>query len=175
MSEQAISSNQFNITNRRSDGTYYNLQKLNQKHLEIIRLLAVGMKDHEIADELDCSKAMVKYTKESPVAQRKIELLKGKRDSSAVDIRKRIQAMAPIALDKYQEILEKEEVSESVRSKVAADVLDRAGYNPVNKTLDVGKYTEDKIEDLKRRARENGMVIEETEEAEYEEIDGDNL
>lgn len=176
MSEQITTQNQFNIPNRKSDGTYYNLQKLNAKHKEIIRLIALGHKDVEIAEMCNCTSAMVKYTRESPVAQRKIELLQGRRDSSAVDIRKRIQAMAPIALDKMQQMLEDEDGSESVRSKIAQDILDRAGFDPVHKTLDVGKYTEERIQELKQRARDNGLIVDEDiEEAEYEEQNGDNI
>lgn len=168
MEEAVSSANQFDIVNNKQDGTYYNLQKLNQKHLEIIRLIALGAKDHEIAERLNCTTAMVKYTRESPIAQRKIEILQGRRDNSAVDIRKRLDAMAPVALDKMQEILDDEKASDGIKTKIATDVLDRAGFSSVNKTLNLDKYAEEEIKRIKERARQNGLVAEdEVEEADY--------
>lgn len=83
----------------------------------------------------------------------------GARDASAIEIRKRIQHLAPIALFKLEEILDDDKASESVRMKIAQDLLDRAGYDPVKKTMDVSKYNEEKINEIKERARANGLTL----------------
>lgn len=165
----------FEMEPDKESGSYYNLQKMNQLHHEIVRRIVMGQKDKEIADSLGCTTATVKYTRESPVVQRKLEIMMGARDASAIEVRNRIAEMAPLALFKIEELLEKENISESVRLKAAQDILDRAGYDPVKKTLDVGKFQTEKINEIKERARANGLMVEEddVEEAEYTDIPRD--
>lgn len=169
--EQLTDKNQFNIENRRSDGSYYNLQKMNQLHHEIVRRIVVGQKDSEIAAALGCTTATVKYTRESPVVKQKLEIMMGARDASAVEIRKRIQNLAPLALHRLEEIMEDDTASESVRMKIAQDLLDRAGYDPVKKTMDVGKYNEERINEIKQRARQNGMTLSKEDDKDVEDAE----
>lgn len=148
----------FDIENRTEDSSYYNLKKMNQLHHEIVRRIVLGQKDVEIAAQLGCTTATVKYTRESPVVKEKLSIMMGARDSSVMEIRERIQALTPLALHELEKIMIDDKASEAVRTKIAQDLLDRAGFTPVHKTLDVGKYTESKIEEIKRRAAANGVI-----------------
>lgn len=150
---------QFDIENRVEDSSYYNLKKMNQLHHEIVRRIVLGQKDVDIADALGCTPATVKYTRESPVVKEKLSIMMGARDSSVMEIRERIQKLTPLALAELEKMLIDDNVSAAIRTKIAQDLMDRAGFTPVHKTLDVGKYTESKIEEIKRRARENGVAV----------------
>lgn len=163
----------YDVGLERSNGSYYSLQKMNQMHHEIVRRIVVGQKDHEIADALGITKATVKYTRESPVVQQKLNILMGQRDASAIEMRKHLQELAPLALFYMEEIMADESETGSTRSRIAMDILDRAGYEPVHKTMDVTKMTEDRISEIKQRAREEGFEVEEAEIVE-ETIDGDD-
>jgi hypothetical protein len=168
--ENSTSENNFNIQNRTDDSKYYNLQKMNQLHHEILRRIVLGQKDKDIAESVGCTSATVKYTRESPVVKRKLEIMMGARDSSVLEVRKRIQNLAPLALHKLEEILADDKASESVRMKVAQDLLDRAGYDAVTKTMDLTKFGEDRINEIKKRARRNGLVVNESQEVEEAEV-----
>ena len=165
----------FDIDNRVEDSTYYNLKKMNQLHHEIVRRIVVGQKDHEIAEELGCTRPTVKYTRESPVVKEKLSIMMGARDSTVIEIRDRIQKLTPLALHELEKMMIDDKTSNSVRAKIAQDLLDRAGFDPVKKHVDVGKYDEDKIEEIKQRARENGVIMRsEAEDVEYSNVEDDN-
>lgn len=156
----------FDMQNRTEDSSYYNLKKMNQLHHEIVRRIVLGQKDHEIATGLGCTKATVKYTRESPVVREKLEIMMGARDASVLEIRDRIRRLSPLALAELEKILIDDNESSSVRMKIAQDLLDRAGFDPIKKTLDVGRFSEDKINEIKERAKQNGLVVEDATEAE---------
>jgi len=165
--ETVSEKNNFDMINRREDSSYYTLQKMNQMHHEIVRRIVLGQKDHEIADAIGCTKATVKYTRESPVVKQKLEIMMGARDASVLEVRKRINSLAPLALQQLEEMMIDETASDATRTKIAQDLLDRAGYNPVAKSMDLTKFTQDKMEEIKKRARRNGLVVdEEVEDAE---------
>ena len=172
-SETLTNRNKFDMPNDRESGSYYTLQKMNQMHHEIVRRIVAGQKDHEIAKALDISKAMVKYTKESPIVQQKLDIMMGARDASAVEVRKQIEALAPLALHEMSKIMVDEDASEAVRSKIGMDILDRAGFGAVDWKGDVNKLSKDKISELKSKARSNGLIKddpEQAEDADFEEI-----
>lgn len=158
---QSEPSNGFNIENRTEDSSYYTLQKMNQVHLEIVRRIVAGHKDHEIASSLGISKAMVKYTKESPIVKRKLEVLQGERDASAIEVRNHIENLAPLALHELQKMMAEESTSDRTRMKIAQDVLDRAGFKPANVNVNAStKLDKDDISAAKERAKKNGLIQE---------------
>jgi len=166
--------NGFDIENRTEDSTYYNLKKMNQLHHEIVRRIVLGQKDVDIADSLGCSKATVKYTRESPVVKQKLEIMMGARDSSVLEIRGRIQKLSPLALATLEEIMVDDKTNHTTRMKVAQDLLDRAGFDPVKKSLDLTKYSKEKIDEIKERARANGLVVDEEDIEDAEIVEEDD-
>ena len=164
----------FDLQTNRKNGSYYNLQKMNAMHHEIVRRIVVGQKDHEIAKALGITKATVKYTRESPVVQEKLNTLMGQRDASATEMHKRLKSIAPLALHRMEEIMEDDSESGATRAKVAMDILDRAGYKPVNKTANVTKMGPDRISEIKERAKnlDEVEIIQEAEVIEEESAEG---
>jgi hypothetical protein len=164
--ETVSKQNHFDIPHRKEDSTYYNLQRMNQLHHEIVRRIVLGQKDIEIAESLGCTTQTVRYTRTSPVVKQKLEIMMGARDASVLEVRKRIQHLAPLALHKLEEILMNDKASEAVQTKIAQDLLDRAGFDPIKKSLDLTKFSREKIDEIKARARQNGLTVkEEVEEA----------
>lgn len=156
---QGVPGNGFDIENKTEDSSYYNLQKMNQVHLEIVRRIVAGQKDHEIAESLGVSKAMVKYTKESPIVKRKLEILQGQRDASAIEVRKHIENLAPLALHELQKMMADEGTADRTRMKIAQDVLDRAGFKPANVNVNAQtKLDKDDISEAKERAKKQGLI-----------------
>lgn len=152
-------------TNRRT----FEVRELWNTHREVLRLASLGMKNVDIAKKLNVSSAMVGYTLNSPVAKQQMELLQGARDADTADLQKEIREKAPKALKLLEQIIDGEAgtlgelASPSLRAKTAENWLSRAGY-PTNKPdLHLHQhqhFTADEINEIKKRARSNGIIVE---------------
>ncbi len=136
-------------------------------HREILRLAVTGMQHVDIAATLGVTPAMVSYTMNSPIAMREMENLRAARDLDAVDVAKRIQEVAPIALQTLETLLCNG--NDPIKFKAATDILDRAGHAAVRtlrtESLSV-HLTKDDIEDIKNRAKEIGLCVVDVKSAE---------
>lgn len=153
----------------------YEVESLHERHKEIIRLIAMGLTNTQIAQELGCSTAMVVYTKYSEVGQQLLQELGFKRSESVKDIQKRIERIAPHALDTLEALMTDSETPEAVRARIAMDNLDRAGLTPKSRTS--GGFLDEKdITKIKEQAREAGFFAEakQAEPAEYTEVPNTN-
>ena len=138
----------------------FTVENIWNSHREIMRLALTGMKQADIARELGVSEVMVSYTLNSPVVKRQLDVMQAARDIDAVDVSKRIQEVAPRALEVLEELLE--DANDAIRFKTATDLLDRAGHAAV-KTLRTQSFSvhldKDDLEEIKQRAREIGLCV----------------
>ena len=161
----------FDLPSRRGS---YELQKMNDCHLAILRMSLSGIyKQKEIAEILEISKVMVRYTMQSAVFKNQQRVMRAVMDAEALDTAELIQRMAPLAIQKLGGLLVNSNDDKVIRA-TAKDILDRAGYAPTKK-VDVrleGTLTMTDIEDIKaeaaKRALSAGNLVE---EVEFEEID----
>lgn len=134
----------------------YQIEKMWNVHHEISRLLLLGMKNVDIARQLNVSEVMVSYTKNSALVQRKLDIMSGARDHDAVTISNRIKELAPKAVEVMEGLLDSE--VEMIQFRAAVDILDRAGHGAVKKEISLhGELTEADLIDIKNRAREIGL------------------
>ena len=144
----------------------YQVEQMWELHHEVCRLALIGMKQVDIATHLGVSPVMVSYTLRSPIVQRQLNQLKAVRDIDAIDVAKEIQALAPRAVHVLDELMDSE--LPNIKLKAATDILDRAGHAAV-RTLRTenlhAHFTADEISDIKKRAREVGLLT----DAMYEE------
>lgn len=149
-----------NDARRDPDKKGFKVTELYDTHREIMRMAVTGMKQADIARELGVSEVMVSYTMNSPIVKREMELMRSARDLDAVDVAKRIQEVAPRALEVLEDLLET--ANDSIRFRAATDVLDRAGHAAV-KTLRTESLSvhlnKDDLEEIKQRAREIGLCV----------------
>lgn len=138
----------------------FTVENIWNSHQEIMRLAVTGMKQADIARELGVSEVMVSYTLNSPVVKRQMMVMQAARDVDAIDVAKRIQEVAPKALDVLEELLETG--NDTIRLRTATDLLDRAGHAAVKtfrtQSLSVHLDKED-LDEIKQRAREIGLCI----------------
>ena len=138
----------------------YQIKQLWSRHEEINRRLLLGQKSKDIANDLNISEATVSYTKNSKLAQKELGIMKAARDANSVDVAQQIQEIAPQALEILEEIMQGDETQQSLKAKVATDLLDRAGYTPPKKVLGMvahKHFTGDDIEKIKARAKKVGI------------------
>lgn len=134
----------------------YQISHMWDVHHEIVRLLVMGAKSKDIAKQLNVSDAMVSYTANSAIVQRQIAVMRGARDADAVTISKKIQELAPKAVEVLDKLLDSQQ--ENIQLKSAVDVLDRAGHGAVKKEMSlVGHLTKEDIDEIKARAKETGL------------------
>jgi hypothetical protein len=140
----------------------FEVSKIWETHSEIIRRLLVGQKASAIAEEMDVSRAMVSYVRKSRVVQDRLAELGAERDAISVDTARYIKDKVPKALRLLEQIMVGDvDATIGLRAKEANNWLDRAGYSPVrnvNANVNVSHFTPEDIEDIKRRAIENGFA-----------------
>ncbi len=138
----------------------FTVENIWNSHQEIMRLAVTGMKQADIARELGVSEVMVSYTLNSPVVKRQMSIMHAARDVDAIDVAKRIQEVAPKALEVLEDLLETG--NDTIRLRTATDLLDRAGHAAV-KTLRTQSLSvhldKDDLDEIKQRAREIGLCI----------------
>src|SRR5712691_5759021 len=108
----------------------YDIKALWNKHHEIVRRVALGQSNIEIAEALDCTPQTLSNVKNSPMARDKIDLFRAELDAETLDIAQRIQDFAPKALQLLEDVIEGryEDASLSLRTKYASAHLGRAGF-----------------------------------------------
>lgn len=126
---------------------------------EIIRLSVMGFKGVEIAKELNVSPVTVSTALNSQVCQDHIQKLRDQRDASAVSVGMRINKMSNAALDRLNEIVNKDEpkASPALVASVAQDLLDRAGHGKIARTTNLnltGSLSQDDLVEVYGRACE---------------------
>ena len=140
----------------------------------------MGCTDKQIADKLNVTTMMVRYTRNSDLGVEHLSILRNGRDTTAMDVTSQIEALAPDALEIIRQTIvtgkiEYEGRSEKVdyKDRIAAskDILGKAGYvAPTRVQADVRHthvLTHDQIDEIKNRARlvsaQNGNLISEAE------------
>lgn len=144
------------------EGRKYQIQKLWDIHHEILRLLLLGWQPVKIAETLGVTPVMVSYTANSELVKRRLEVMRGARDAEALDLAVEIKRFAPEAFQMLQKIM-RESDSEKNQIVIAMDAMDRAGYAPpkvIEGRFLHAHFTTEEIEDMKKRARESGQVVE---------------
>lgn len=138
----------------------FTVENIWNTHREIMRLALTGMKQADIARELGLTEVMVSYTLNSPVVKRQLDVMQAARDVDAIDVAKRIQEVAPRALEVLEELLE--EGNDAIKLRTATDLLDRAGHAAIKtvRTQSLSVHlNKDDIEEIKQRAREIGLCV----------------
>ncbi len=175
-------------------GTYYEMQRLQERHKELLRLLVLGVSKKEIASTLGITYAMVLYVEKSVLGQEYLEFLRGEREEVAIDIQSKIDGLAAPAVDVIRQAISgvmevgltdpetgedkkvKIPVKQEQRIKASQDILSRhsQGYSPrqrINGTIqhDHIHNMGDIIGNVKKRAALlNSGEIEEAEVIEEE-------
>jgi len=138
----------------------YQLKDMWERHHEINRRLLLGQKSKDIAKEMGITEATVSYTKNSHLAQKELSIMKVARDADTIDVARQIREIAPQALEVLEDIMNGDETPETLKAKVATDLLDRAGYSPPKKVIGAiahQHFSKDDITKIKERALNIGI------------------
>ena len=135
---------------------------------EILRLVSLGLKNTEVAKQLDITPQTVSDVKNSDLGKERLKLMQGARDADTVDIAKWIKEATSKSLKIYDQILDEEEgtISWSLKKNTADTVVkDLAGLEAPKKII-TGHFSLDEIEAIKQRgkelAKQNGDIVDVT-------------
>lgn len=152
------------------NGRQWQLTNLWEHHHVMKRLTILGWKPKEIATYLGMDPVSVRNCLNSEIMKREIELMRGALDKRTLDIGQKLQEMAVKSCEVLDELLENDNVPAAVRSKIALDVLSRAGHPPqvaIKGTVDHRHFTTAEIEELKQVAKQPRELEEEVPDAEF--------
>jgi DNA-binding CsgD family transcriptional regulator len=156
---------------RFSETTIQNeLKNLNERHLEVVRLTAMGLKPSITARAMGISPVTVRNILRSDIAKSRMKQILALRDKHAQEISAEIQLGMGDALDTAYQIMTNGR-SEDTKLRAAFGWMDRGGFGPVRKLekKERGVITH-VLSEIKTRARKLGVLVNnEIEEVTYEE------
>lgn len=135
------------------------LSRIRGIHHEIARLLASGLKPADVSAATGYSLSRISILQKDPSFRELLSFYESKSDEVFVDVRKR---MAVLGLDAASELADRlenkpETLSNSQLIEITKASLDRAGFSPVTKTVNVGvQISSDELEAL--RSSKNSSV-----------------
>jgi hypothetical protein len=146
------------------------IKHLWERHKEVARLLVSGRKHVEVAATLGMTPARVAIIANSPVFEKYLDRLRDRVEVGIVDVREKINEGSKDAIQVLLGMLKASDVNPQTKSKVAMDILDRAGFAAVktvrsenlNVTLNAERLQElkDKRDEMLQRSRLEHNVIE---------------
>jgi len=132
------------------------------RHREILRQVALGKTNAQIAEDMGVSSLTVASVKSSPLGQAQLSYLRRQADEAVQRTSARIAMLAPKAEAVLVEIMTNPESPYSVRANVAKDLLDRAGLGAVKKVEahTFSQHVTDRdISELKKRLDAAGIIV----------------
>lgn len=103
------------------------LQKLKARHRELARVLVAGATVKQAATRFGMSEEGVRAIVRSTLFQQLYGELSCEADEQAINVKKQLQELLPDAAGVLRTALSAKDIDESLRVKVAWDILDRGG------------------------------------------------
>lgn len=138
------------------------LSRIRGIHHEIARLLASGLKPADVSAATGYSLSRISILQKDPSFRELLSFYESKSDEVFVDVRKR---MAVLGLDAASELADRlenkpETLSNSQLIEITKASLDRAGFSPVTKTVNVGvQISSDELADLRNSKNSSVKVL----------------
>jgi len=149
----------------------YQIETLWERHREILRLRLLGHKAKAIASILNVTEVTVCNAINSNLGRRHLALMSAARDAEAIDTAKEIDKMVPKAIKIYDKILDGDkDVPLTLQAKVASEVIDRKVPKVTRSENVHAHFTSEEIDEIKKRAVQSGIVANDYQEAEFEEV-----
>ena len=159
----------------------YSVSRLRDRHHVILRLVALGRENKEIAGMLGVTPQTVSDVRNSPLGQARIQLFRSKVNEQAVEIMKVLETDVPKNYKLLMEIRDgviddsEEYVPLKMRMDAATHLLNREGHGPTTNTnfkgiLGIIGGTD--IEEIKKKAKEASSLAanDGVEDAQVEEV-----
>ena len=114
---------------------YYAPDVFDSRHIQVAKLCAAGMKNHEIATMMGYTKERVSVIRNDPRAQEIIQETRRTITDKIDNVALRLEHLSGEALDKVVDIMRFSD-DENAAQRSAFSILDRAGYGKIDKRLE---------------------------------------
>jgi len=132
----------------------YNIKYVWERQNAILHRVALGDPNVDIARDFNTTPQTISNIRNSKVSLAILDQHRSQLSSEMEDINERVSRFAPVALQLIEQLILNDEVPLSLRAKYAAEHLNRAGYGPVHKNLNINRQlTREDIEQIKQRSR----------------------
>jgi hypothetical protein len=138
------------------------LAKIRGIHHEIARQLASGLTSSEVSATTGYSLSRISILTKDPSFKELLAFYNKKEKEVFVDVRKRMAVLGLDAASELQDRLENapESLSNSQLIEITKATLDRAGYSPVSKNINVGvSISSDELEALKASSKNSVRIF----------------
>lgn len=141
----------FNLPHRKSPA--YNIKKLRDRNMQVLRLTATGMKQKDVAEIVGVSPITVSNTINSDLGQAYLERLREEIDATAIQVARDMVRLGQKAVDHYRRVLDMEEGKTSDRNYVATQVVSFINRQAVGSTEGSSRreFSQSEIEAIKAR------------------------
>lgn len=137
------------------------VRHLRQVHLEMARLITLGLTNKAVAKAMGMSEQTIRIAKNSPAFQSLLSEMMGERDKSAFDIGGKLGQLAVQGIATLEEILNDDNVEAVTKKDIAFETLDRLGYGKVTR-IDQrslsGALPSEELDAIKQRVRGRSTV-----------------
>lgn len=150
---------------RTGDGPQPAMKNVRLRHHELARLLAAGLTDAEAAKIVDMHPTTIGTLKRSPAFKNLLIHYAALRDGEALGIAARLKETGLDALLELASRLRDspEDIPTAEIRKIATDLLDRAGFSPVQKNVNINSgLSKDDIAELRKQHAPATKVIDGT-------------
>ena len=138
----------------------------------VCQLFAKGLRNKDIAEQLNYTEGRISIIKHQPRVQREIAKLQDRLFERDTD--DRIKSMLPDALDALEEILTDPNLEASKKENAAKWLLEKATGKPAQQVHTTGDFNISGFLDLIHKTREEGHIIDVTnKQTETEELTGE--
>jgi predicted transcriptional regulator len=145
-----------NLSVEQRDG--FEPKRLLSRQKEILRWVSSGLYNHkEIAEILGVTTATVCNIIRSELGRKTLAMFEDSADFDVVQMQERIKTAASLALTIQEDMMLDEETPLRLKKDLTDGFLNRAGFSPVNKNMNLNVsagLTREDIERIKTRARE---------------------
>ncbi len=112
------------------------VEEMQAKHREIVRLSALGKKNIEIARMLGCCAGTVQKVLEMPITQRYKADLQASRDEYLMAAQEELTELLPSVTQLYRDIINQDiQTKIELRVDLAKDIMDRMGLPKTKKSI----------------------------------------
>lgn len=156
----------------------YDLAQLNDLHYQIIRYIALGKRNKDIADLLDVGVATVSRIRNNEMTDLVIKAIRLDMNQEVSNVAKEIAETSKEAIKVMKQAINGELNGLTAKDRITAsrDILDRAGYSPVKKTANINTtISGNRLNNIKNRVRDLDNVVSESAKRAAKEIEFEDI
>jgi len=149
-----------------SGGRKYEIQRIQDWHREVMRLIVLGWSNKEIAARFGCSKQAISDIRNSSIVKRQIDIMQAARDHKLLTPEAKMKKMFMEGLDILDGLLKSDSTPPHLKTTIVFGVGDRSGHAPTKKiegkhaVAVFDKETYDELAERRKAAIAEGIIVE---------------